>query len=64
MTNVQVIDTAIPDVKVLVPRKFDDGRGFFSETYQRKTFAGAGIDGVFVVECYVSASRRGTLHRL
>lgn len=35
----QVVDTDIPDVKLLVPKKFGDERGFFSETFNRKTVA-------------------------
>ncbi len=60
----QVIDTAISDVKVLVPRKFDDGRGFFSETYQRKTFAAAGIDDVFVQDNDSLSVAKGTVRGL
>ena len=36
--------TAIPDVKVLCPKKFEDKRGFFSETFNKevdKLIAGA-----------------------
>jgi dTDP-4-dehydrorhamnose 3,5-epimerase len=39
---------AIPDVLLLTPKKFDDGRGFFMETYSRRTMAGLGIDIEFV----------------
>ncbi len=35
----QVVDTEIPDVKLIVPKKFGDERGFFSETFNRKTVA-------------------------
>ena len=34
----QLIETAIPDVKILKPRVFGDERGFFMESYNRKTF--------------------------
>ncbi len=36
--------TAIPAVKLLHPTRLADDRGFFSETYSRRTFADAGID--------------------
>lgn len=39
---------AIPDVLEIVPRKFGDDRGFFSETYNTATFAEAGVDIDFV----------------
>src|SRR5215217_3475943 len=48
-TTMQVVPTAIPDVKVLVPKKFGDHRGFFSETYSRKALhALCGLDCEFV----------------
>lgn len=31
-----------------VPKRFEDARGWFSETYQRDRFIGAGIDAAFV----------------
>ena len=33
-----VIPTAIPDVLILEPKVFDDGRGFFMESYNQKAF--------------------------
>lgn len=33
-----VIDTAIPDVKLIEPKVFGDKRGFFMETYRADTF--------------------------
>jgi dTDP-4-dehydrorhamnose 3,5-epimerase len=35
---------AIPEVKVLTPRRFADARGHFVETWNRKAFRAAGID--------------------
>ena len=43
-----VVETAIPDIKILTPRKFGDDRGFFSEVYNAKRFAEAGIELEFV----------------
>ncbi|WP_064669100.1 dTDP-4-dehydrorhamnose 3,5-epimerase [Vibrio nigripulchritudo] len=34
----KVIDTAIPDVKIIEPAVFGDERGFFMETWQQKKF--------------------------
>ena len=42
------IPTAIPDVILIEPKVFGDHRGFFMETWQRKTFAENGIDYDFV----------------
>ncbi|MEX2365060.1 MAG: dTDP-4-dehydrorhamnose 3,5-epimerase [Pseudohongiellaceae bacterium] len=44
----QVINTTIADVKVIEPRVFGDGRGFFLETFQAERYAEAGIDLAFV----------------
>ena len=38
----------IPDVKLLVPKRFRDDRGFFSETYNQATLCELGIDREFV----------------
>lgn len=39
---------AIPDVLEIVPKKFGDDRGFFSETYNATTFSDAGVAIDFV----------------
>ena len=36
--------TAIPDVLIVEPRVFGDARGFFFESWNRRTLAGLGID--------------------
>lgn len=59
----QVIPTAIPDVKLVEPRVFGDARGFFFESWNERAFAGAGIDERFVQDNH-SRSRRGVLRGL
>ena len=44
----QVVATAIPDLKILEPKVFGDARGFFLESWNRRTFREAGIDAEFV----------------
>jgi dTDP-4-dehydrorhamnose 3,5-epimerase len=44
----QIIETAIPDVKLITPKKHGDNRGFFSETYSRRLFEAAGLKLDFV----------------
>ncbi|MCP3429114.1 dTDP-4-dehydrorhamnose 3,5-epimerase [Opacimonas viscosa] len=34
----KIIDTKIPDVKIIVPKVFGDDRGFFMETWQQEEF--------------------------
>ena len=32
----QIQTLSIPDIKIITPKKFDDDRGFFSETYHKR----------------------------
>jgi dTDP-4-dehydrorhamnose 3,5-epimerase len=59
----RVLPTAIPDVLVVEPRVFEDVRGFFFESWNRRAFAEAGIDADFVQDNH-SRSRRGVLRGL
>ncbi len=43
-----VIDTAIDGVKVFVPRRFGDDRGYFCESHNRRALAALGFDIEFV----------------
>jgi dTDP-4-dehydrorhamnose 3,5-epimerase len=60
----EVVSTAIPDVKVLRPPKFVDRRGFFSETYNKRVLAKAGIDLEFVQDNHALSVHRGVLRGL
>ena len=60
----QVIETAIPDVKVLVPKQFKDHRGFFSEVYSRKALAAAGVDREFIQDNHSLSVEKGVLRGL
>jgi len=55
--------SALPDVLIVEPRVFGDERGFFFESYNRRTLADAGIDAEFVQDNH-SRSRRGVLRGL
>ncbi len=59
-----VTPTAIPDVKLIAPRKHGDHRGFFSETYSRKALAAAGIDVEFVQDNHSLSAASGTVRGL
>ncbi len=59
-----VIPTAIPDVKVLVPKKFGDHRGFFSEVYSRRRLAEVGITTDFVQDNHSLSAERGVVRGL
>ena len=53
----------LPDVKVVEPRVFPDGRGFFLESYKESDFLKAGIDARFRQDNH-SRSTRGVLRGL
>lgn len=56
--------TAIPDVKLLRPKRFDDTRGFFTETYNRRIFENAGIHANFVQDNLSLSLATGTVRGL
>lgn len=56
--------TAIPDVKILTPKRFDDGRGFFSEVYNRKRYEEAGVTLDFVQDNHSLSETVGTIRGL
>ena len=57
------IPSSIPEVIMIKPKVFGDHRGFFIETWQRKTFAENGIDYDFVQDNH-SKSSQGILRGL
>jgi dTDP-4-dehydrorhamnose 3,5-epimerase len=58
-----VLPTAIPDVRIVEPRVFEDDRGFFFESWNARALAAAGIDAAFVQDNH-SCSKRGVLRGL
>ena len=60
----QVIDTAIPAVKRVIPKRHGDDRGWFSETFRADLLAKAGIDTVFVQDNQSFSKPAGTLRGL
>jgi dTDP-4-dehydrorhamnose 3,5-epimerase len=55
--------TSISDVKIIEPHIFQDNRGFFMETWNRRTFAEMGLDVDFVQDNH-SRSSQGILRGL
>jgi dTDP-4-dehydrorhamnose 3,5-epimerase len=55
---------AIPEVLLIVPRRFGDARGFFAETYTAKKFAEIGIDRPFVQDNQSLSRVKGTVRGL
>ncbi|MEZ9109838.1 dTDP-4-dehydrorhamnose 3,5-epimerase [Vibrio cyclitrophicus] len=60
----KVIDTNIPEVKIIEPRVFGDDRGFFLETFQSERYrTDVGIEQGFVQDNH-SRSSKGVLRGL
>ena len=54
----------IADVKMLVPVRHGDRRGFFSEVYNRRVFEAAGVAVDFVQDNHSLSAERGTVRGL
>ncbi|MBY0431611.1 MAG: dTDP-4-dehydrorhamnose 3,5-epimerase [Rhodospirillales bacterium] len=54
----------IPDVVLITPKKFGDHRGFFSETYNKRALAAAGLDLDFVQDNHSLSAEKGTVRGL
>lgn len=55
---------SVPGLMLLTPQKHDDQRGHFVETYNRRSFAEAGIDCTFVQDNQSLSTQRGTIRGL
>lgn len=61
---IEIRPQAIPEVLEIVPRKFGDERGFFSETYNSQSLADAGIQLNFVQDNHSYSAVKGVLRGL
>ena len=55
---------AIPEVKIVIPKKHGDARGFFSETYTQRALAAGGIDVDFIQDNHAFSAAQGTVRGL
>jgi dTDP-4-dehydrorhamnose 3,5-epimerase len=60
----EVIATEIAEIRIVVPRRHGDERGFFSEVWNRRALAEAGIDIDFVQDNHSLSAEAGTLRGL
>jgi len=60
----QIEHTAIPDVVLIRTKRFGDHRGFFAETWNRRSFADAGLDLDFVQDNHSRSAQVGTIRGL
>ena len=55
---------AIPDIRIIRPRKIMDSRGFFSETFSAAALSQAGITQCFVQDNHSLSAQAGTVRGL
>jgi dTDP-4-dehydrorhamnose 3,5-epimerase len=53
-----------PEVKLLTPKRHSDDRGFFTETYNERTFADADIKQRFIQDNHSYSRHKGTVRGL
>jgi dTDP-4-dehydrorhamnose 3,5-epimerase len=63
LQGMNVIETDLPGVLCVEPRRFRDARGYFFETFRRDRYEALGLPGDFVQD-NVSVSERGVLRGL
>ncbi len=61
---VDITSLAIPDLKLITPRKFVDDRGFFSEVFNTRAMRELGIDASFVQDNHSLSVSPGTVRGL
>ncbi|KPQ12933.1 MAG: dTDP-4-dehydrorhamnose 3,5-epimerase RmlC [Rhodobacteraceae bacterium HLUCCA09] len=59
-----IIETELPGVMVVIPRRFGDARGWFSETWNARALAQHGITTAFVQDNQSFSAEAGTLRGL
>jgi len=59
-----VVETALPGVLSLTPKRFGDARGFFSETWNQRTFEALGLNLSFVQDNHSLSAEVGTVRGL
>lgn len=60
----QVEPLSIPDVKLITPRRFQDDRGFFSETWSARVWEEAGLEAHFVQDNHAYSVAKGVVRGL
>lgn len=60
----EIIDTKLPDCKILIPKKFEDNRGYFFESWNRSALQIRDVDIDFVQDNHSFSAVRGTVRGL
>jgi dTDP-4-dehydrorhamnose 3,5-epimerase len=64
MVSLEVASLELPELVVAVPKRFADNRGYFEETYSKRTFPEAGIPPEFVQDNQSLSEKRGIIRGL
>ncbi|WGM32283.1 dTDP-4-dehydrorhamnose 3,5-epimerase [Brevundimonas sp. NIBR11] len=64
MAKFEVTETAIPDVRIIQPRAFEDARGYFMETYTQSELEPLGVGMSFIQDNQSLSKDAGTLRGL
>ena len=59
-----VEETGLPGLLLITPNRFGDDRGFFSESWNKRSLAAHGIDLEFVQDNHSLSARKGTVRGL
>lgn len=60
----EIVQTALPEVKVLIPRVFGDHRGWFLESWSKREMEKFGLRYDFVQDNHSFSAQKGTLRGL
>lgn len=60
----EVIETTIPEVKLIRPRRHGDERGYFSEVYSRRAWSELGLELEFIQDNQSLSRQRGVVRGL
>ena len=64
MRGLSIQSTNLADVKIIVPPRYQDSRGCFCESYNKRALAAAGIVLEFVQDNYSLSAKRGVVRGL
>ena len=62
--SLEVVPLAIPDVKLIMPKRFGDARGVFHESWQKERYEAAGLVFDFVQDNLSFSKQAGTIRGL
>lgn len=60
----EVIQAALPEVKILIPRMFGDSRGWFMESWSKRQMEALGLNFDFIQDNHSYSAQLGTLRGL